>query len=49
MIEKFAADKKGLTQAELVTALADRHNHHGPQGGQQHGAGAQGGAAGAAK
>ncbi len=48
MIEKFAADKKGLTQSEFATALADRHNHrpqHGGPGGQQ-GGGAQGGQAG---
>ena len=46
MIEKFAADKKGLTQAELATALADHHKNHGPHGGPggQHGGEAQGGA-----
>jgi hypothetical protein len=46
MIEKFAADKKGLTQSELATALADRHKNHGPHDGPggQHGGGAQGGA-----
>lgn len=45
MIEKFAADKKGLTQSEFAKALADRHNHQGQHGGPggQHGGGAQGG------
>ena len=48
MIEKFAADKKGLTQSEFATALADRHNHHPQHGGPggQHGGGTQGGQAG---
>ena len=34
MIEKFAADKKGLTAAELTKALEERH---GQGGGGQHG------------
>ena len=54
MIEKFAADKKGLTQAELATALAAHRppqggpggHHGGPQGGPQ---GAPQGGAGSAK
>ena len=36
MIEKYAADKKGLTQAELTQALAAHRAQHG-----QHGGGAQ--------
>jgi hypothetical protein len=35
MIEKFSADKKGLTQAELVKALEARHAHGGPNGGNR--------------
>ena len=45
MIEKFASDKKGLTKAEFVKALAEHRANRGQQGGggQQSG-GPQGGA-----
>jgi hypothetical protein len=33
MIEKYAADKKGLTQAELTQALAAHRAQHGQHGG----------------
>jgi len=44
MIQKFSADKKGLTQAELAKALEWRFSHRGQhRGGGQQGGGQPGG------
>ena len=34
MIQRFAADKKGLTQTELAKALAEHHRNRGNERGQ---------------